>query len=298
MRISSFFYSLKESFKNLWRNRLMSFASITSVTATLLILGIVFVVILNINSLAQSAKDQIDSIQVFVSDEATSAELQILAGDIFGVEGVKEVVFETREEALNKMKEQWGENGDLLDGMEFNPLPNSFIVYLDDIGFTNYVVGEIQAMEHIEEVKFYQDIVEKILAVTEYVRTIGIVIITLLIAISTFIIHNTIKLAVNSRRIEINIMKYVGATHWFVRWPFLLEGTILGMIGAMLATGLVYMAYQYTYTLITSEFYVIIAAYIIRVDAIIYDLLILFMIIGAGIGALGSIWSMRRYLNV
>jgi cell division transport system permease protein len=153
-------------------------------------------------------------------------------------------------------------------------------------------------MSGVEEVKFYQDVVLKILEITNYIKNIGMIIIFILVAISTFIIHNTIKLAVNSRKREIGIMKYVGATSWFVRWPFLLEGTLLGVFGALVAIGILYIGYSYTYAMFTSKFYVLIAAYLVSAKTVVSDLLVIFIVIGAGIGALGSLLSMRRYLHV
>ncbi|GKT34194.1 Cell division protein FtsX like protein, partial [Aduncisulcus paluster] len=175
------------------------------------------------------AKDQFDTIQVYLVDEMEGSQVETLGEQLYQLEGVKEVYFETKQDALNKMKLEWEDNGYLLEGLEENPLPNSYLVTLYDIGYSEYVVEQIRTLPGVEEVKFYQDVVIKIIEVTNYIKNIGMIIIFILVAISTFIIHNTIKLAVNSRKREIGIMKYVGATSWFVRWPFLLEGTLLGM---------------------------------------------------------------------
>ncbi len=298
MKISQFSYTIRESIKNLWRNRLMSFASMSSVAATLMILGIIFILILNISSLAQGAKDQFDTIQVYLVDDLDGQQVDQLGEELYKLEGVKEIYFETKQDALNKMKLEWEDNAYLLEGLEENPLPNSYIVTLYDIGYAEYVVDEIRQMSGVEEVKFYQDVVLKILEITNYIKNIGMVIIFILVAISTFIIHNTIKLAVNARKREIGIMKYVGATSWFVRWPFLLEGTLLGIFGALIAIGILYVGYSYTYAMFTSKFYVLIAAYLVTAKSVISDLLVIFVVIGAGIGALGSLLSMRRYLHV
>ncbi len=291
-------FTLKEAFKNLWRNRLMSIASISSVSATLLILGIIFALILNINAMAQSAKDQFDSIQVYLNDDLSSDEVIALQDKIKEVEGVSDVVYESKSDALKRMKESWQDNAYLLEGLESNPLPSSLIVYLSDIYYSGSVLNEIKNLNGIEEIKSYQDIVEQLLSITEGIRKTGIIVIFVLIAISTFIIHNTIKLTVNSRRREINIMKYVGATNWFIRWPFLVEGTILGLIGAGLSALAMKFAYDYVFEMMHSDFYVLVSAYVIPPTDLMKDVLFLFLIIGAGIGALGSIWSMRKYLNV
>jgi cell division transport system permease protein len=130
------------------------------------------------------------------------------------------------------------------------------------------------------------------------IRNLGMVIIFALLVLSTFIINNTIKLAVNARRKEINIMKYVGATNWFVRWPFFFEGTVLGLLGSVIALVIVMILYKYVYGIMANQFYALIAAYIVSPGEIFKDLLLIFSVIGMGIGALGSLMSMRKYLNV
>lgn len=298
MRIKSLGYNINECFKNLWRNRMMSIAAITSVAATLLILGIIFVLIVNITAMTQVAKDQFDTIQVYLDDDLAIEEIEDIGTKIFKLQGVKDVIFETKQEALEKMKLDWDQNGYLLDGLESNPLPNSYIIILDDINYSEYIVTSIEGTHGIEEVKYYQEVIENIIKVTDVIRRVGLFIIVVLIAISTFIISNTIKIAVHARRREINIMKYVGATNWFIRGPFLLEGIVLGLLGAAISSTLIYFAYKYSYNAIMDQFYMFISAYLIRAQVIIKDVAFLFAIIGSGIGALGSIASLRKHLKV
>jgi cell division transport system permease protein len=276
----------------------MSLASLSSVAATLLILGIIFILIVNINSLAQGAKEQFDTIQVYLQEGLEPARIETIGQEIYNLEGVQEVVYETKEEAMENMKDQWQENGYLLEGLESNPLPDSFIITLSDIGFANYVVRNIQKQEGVEEVKYYQEIIERMMNIANMIRTVGLGVMFTLVALSTFIINNTVKLAVNARKREINIMKYVGATNWFVRWPFLVEGTILGLLGALVSAGVIFALYQYLHTALSSQFYVLIAAYLVSVETVMKDILLLFIVIGSGIGILGSILSMKKYLNV
>lgn len=276
----------------------MSIASISSVSATLMILGIIFALIININAVAQSAKDQFDSIQAYLQDDLSAEEIANLMSEVEQLKGVNAVEYESKSDALENMKASWKDNAYLLEGLEANPLPSSMIVYLEDIYYSADVVSALRKLNGVEEVKSYQDIVEQLLSITEAIRKTGIIVIFVLIAISTFIIHNTIKLTVNSRHREINIMKYVGATNWFIRWPFLAEGTILGLIGAGIATAFMKFTYDYVFGLMHSDFYVLIAAYVVPPESLMNDIIFLFIVIGAGIGALGSIWSMRKYLNV
>lgn len=298
MKIKTVGYSVNEAFKNLWRNSMMSVASVSSVAATLVILGVVFILIININSMTESVKVQFDSAQVYLVDGLSNTQIDEMQEKIEKIDGVKEVAFEDRDMALKKMKTSWKENGNLLDGLESNPLPDSYVVVLKNLSYSKPVVAALEKMEGVEEVKYYQDIITKLMDVTRFIRTMGFSVITVLIAVSTFIIANTIKLAVASRRREINIMKYVGATNWFIRWPFLVEGTILGLLGALLAMLIIFLTYQYTYEMFTSRFYVLIAAYIVPVRSVMADLFLIFSVLGAGIGALGSINAMRRFLNV
>lgn len=298
MKIKSLGYSMKEAVKNLWRNQMMSVASITSVGATLLILGIVYILIINVNNMAESVKVQFDTVLVYLSEDMTPDLIEATGKELMIYPGIKEVKFVSKNQALEDLKSSWEENAYLLDGLESNPLPNSFVITLSSLDMSRSVVDKAKATEGVTDVKYYQDVIDKILSVTQYIRWIGLVLIAVLIGISTFIIGNTIKLAVTARRKEINIMKYVGATNWFIRWPFLLEGTLLGIIGAGIAGGIVYMAYSYTYNFFTTQFYLLIAAHIVSVQAIMGDLLVLFVVLGAGIGALGSINAMRKHLNV
>lgn len=298
MKIKSLKYTIGESFKNIWRNGVMSVASTTSVAAALLILGVIFILIVNINSITSGAQEQYDSIQVYLVDSVGDAEVKALGEKIKQMDSVKSVRYETKDEALKKMQDSWQDNAYLLEGLENNPLPNSFEVRFSSLNAVPQVAEAIKTLDGVEDVKFYRDIIEKMTNLSAMIRNIGIVIIFSLLLLSTFIINNTIKLAVNARRREINIMKYVGATNWFVRWPFFFEGTLLGLLGSVIALVIVMVLYQYVYGIMANQFYALIAAYIVSPVEIFRDLLLIFGVIGMGIGALGSLMSMRKYLNV
>lgn len=299
MMFRAMFYVVKQAFVNLWRNRTMTFASVTSVSATLLILGIIFLLIVNISNFAEYASDQFDVIQVFLDDDMTNEEMKAVGDNIMNIPQVSHVTFETKEQALEKMKQDWEEHSQVLAGLEErNPLPNSYIVNMNNLVYSDHIVREMNKIDGISEIKYYRDVILKIESITQFIRNLGLTIIVILLFVSTFVISNTIKLAVTARKGEIQIMKYVGATHWFIRWPFILEGTLLGLFGAGLAAGLIYIGYSYTYDLLTSNFYVIIAAYIVPVRGVMTDLLEVFIPVGAGIGALGSLWGVKKYLNV
>lgn len=298
MKIKSFKYTFVESFKNIYRNGMMSVASMTSVAAALLILGLVFVLIVNLNSITRGAQEQYDSIQVYIVDGLSDVEIQNLGEQIKKVGNVKSIRYETKYEALKKMQASWQDNGYLLEGLEDNPLPNSYEVRFTNLNAIPGAAEKIKEFNGVEDVKFYRDIIEKMTNLSKMIQNIGMVIIFSLLFLSTFIINNTVKLAVNARRREINIMKYVGATNWFVRWPFFIEGTLLGLLGALLSLAVVMGLYQYVYGIMTQQFYALIAAYIVSPTVIMQNISVIFVVVGMGVGALGSLMSMRKYLNV
>ncbi len=290
--------SISEAFKNLWRNRLMSFASVTSVMFSLLILGFVFAIIININSFVEGAQDQFEEITIYLQDGLDSEAKANLITDIEGIIGVKKVTFLSKDDALTSWKNEWGNKAYLLDGLDSNPLPDSIIVTLKDLDASDSVVKILETLSGVEDIKFHKDVIDTILSVSRFIRTIGLGIIVILLIVSTVLITNTIKLAVNSREREINIMKYVGATNWYIRRPFMIEGTVLGLVGSLIAAGIIFISYSYMYNYFSSEFYLLIAAHFVPVDAVISDLMTIFVVLGVGIGALGSMNAMRKHLNV
>jgi cell division transport system permease protein len=298
MKIRTFKYVFKQGLIGIWRNRGMSVASIGSVAASLIILGVIITLVLNITNIAYIAQQQFDTIQVYLEEDLTEENASRVGEAIHSIEGVMAVEYESKEDALRNMKERWGEQGYLLETLENNPLPNSYIIYLTNIETADSVVTALEKVNGIEEIKYYKDIIEQLLKIAVFVRTIGLALILVLILIAMFIIANTIKLTLNARRKEINIMKYVGATNWFIRWPFFIEGVILGLIGTTIALIAVYYGYQYAFNVITRQFYIMFSSYVIPVGEMMKRTIVLFIVLGAGVGALGSIVSLRKHLRV
>ncbi|RKD30089.1 cell-division protein [Thermohalobacter berrensis] len=298
MRFRMLNYIIKQGFVGIWRNRMMSFASIGSVTSMLVILGVILILALNINNMTNVAKDQFDEIQVYLEDDVSQEQIEKIGEAIKENEGVLSVIFQSKERALENMQKQWGEEGYLLEGLEENPLPNSYIIQLKDIKYANSVVDHIQGLVGIEEIKYYRDIVEKMISIANFVRIGGIIVTSILLFISIFIISNTIKLTVAARKREINIMKYVGATNGFIRGPFIVEGIILGFLGSVLAILIVNFGYQYIVDILNKKLYIFFTVYMIPYKVLYDDIIMIFTSIGVGIGTLGSIVSLKKYLNV
>lgn len=289
---------LKQGFQSMWRNRGMGLASIGSISAVLIILGMVLILILSINNVVSETQNKFDEIQIFLKNGVKEEEIEEIGNKLKSFDGVKKVRFLTKDKAMEDMQEDWGEEGDLLEGLEENPLPNSYIIELKDIEYADKVVEDIKGVEEIEEVKYYRDIIEKLLSIANYISVAGMVIIAILILISVFIISNTVKITVTARKREVNIMKYVGATNGYIRGPFIIEGILLGLIGAMLSILIVNYGYDYLFQIINEKLYVIFTVYLVAPHTLLKDITIIFTAIGMGIGTLGSLVSLKRFLNV
>lgn len=299
MRFRVFKNIIKQGFQGMWRNRGMGLASVSSISAVLMILGVVLILILTINNVALEMKTKFDEIDVFLEDELTEQELDSIENVIKENEGVLSVIFKSREQALETMKEDWKDDGYVLEGIELdNPLQNSYIVQLKGIEYADGVVKKLKSVSGIEEVRYYKDIIDKLMLLANYIRLGGMVIIGVLVLVSVFIISNTIKITVSSRKREINIMKYVGATNGYIRGPFIIEGILFGLIGAAFSIVLINYGYKYFFASVNDQLYVLFTVYLVPPALLIEDIIIIFTAIGAGIGALGSIISLKRFLNV
>jgi len=288
----------KQGIQSMWRNKSMGLASITSIAAVLMILGIVLVLILSINNVVNDTKLKFDEIEVFLEDQISSEQMTMIEDTAKDVPGVVSVIYRSKEQALELMKEDWGENAYLLEDLETNPLPNSYIIKVEDIELADNLVNSIKTLDGVEEVKYYKDIIDKLLNFASYIRIGGMIIIAVLVFISIFIISNTIKLTVTSRKREINIMKYVGATNSYIRGPFIIEGVFFGLLGAVISIAVVYFAYRYLYLNMNESFYNMFTFYLIPPESIISDISVIFLTLGAGIGAMGSMLSLKKFLNV
>lgn len=295
MKLSSAKYYIKEGFGNLKRNRVMTIASITSVMAALLILGLFLVIILNVDTIASQVESQLE-LKAFLQDNLNKAEVQRIGAVIKSLNGVSSITFESKEQALNNFKKQLGDKSYLVDGLQNdNPMPQSYIIKVKDANMMKEVSNEIKAIKGVEKVSYGQDIVDKLLGIIKIIRIVGLVVILILFIISIVIISNTIKLGVFARRREINIMKYIGATDWFIRWPFVIEGILLGLMGAILAVGILGLLYGYAVNLVNNR---LIIFGLLPLDKVLNDVTIYFVIMGSVIGALGSSISIKRFLNV
>ena len=297
MVIKRFFYTLKQAFKQVLRNRAMTVASIFAITAMLLILSLFFILVINVNTAAQSIQQDYDSIEIYLADETTEEQADEIIADIEQENGVQEAYYKTKEEAMEEFRTRWGENGYLLDSLQENPLPNSVVVMIDDLEQAESIAEKAATYDGIEDVQFYKDTVDKLLSATRYIQIAAIIVMVFLIIVSIVVVSNTIKLTVFNRASEISIMKYVGATNWFIRGPFLAEGIIIGVISAGISIGLSALVYDKLTELIGDQLLSAISMPMVPVGFLVYNFVWIFLALGISIGACGSIISMRKFLD-
>ncbi|MGI6485993.1 MAG: ABC transporter permease [Thermoanaerobacterales bacterium] len=283
-------YFFREAFISLARNRWMSLASIGAVAAALIILGSFLLISVNFDYILKDVESQVE-ITAYLNDSISSGDISRLNMELSAVRGVKEINFISKEKALEEFKQQIGK--ELLEGME-NPLPNSFRIKVENPQDIADIAEVVQKLSGIDEVKYGKGVVEKLFNIIYWARLIGLAIMVVFAAVSIFIISNTIRLTVFARRREINIMKYIGATDWFVRWPFLIEGMILGLIGSAIAVAVLAGGYNYLYY--TVKLNIPMIPIIPISDFSFYG--VYFLLIGMVIGAFGSGFSMKRFLHV
>ena len=301
MKIRTLGLQIRQGASGLWRNRVMSLVAVGSVTAVLLVLGLSLLTIININSITAYIESNVE-IKAFLEEELDSSQVETIGERIRQIQGVTEIDFETKETALEKYKEQLGNQDSLLEGWrENNPFPSSYIIKVDNPNIIGAVADDIAAFNGVEEVQYGKDVVDRLLESTHLIRVVGTVLICILAFISVFIISNTIKLTVVARRKEISIMKYIGATDSFIRLPFIIEGLLLGMIGAGLASGLVAAIYDYFFTSMHNSFggiFVMLSGYFAPFTETLYNTSLILLAVGIVIGVAGSTISLRKFLNV
>ena len=295
MKLSTSEYFIKEVYTSFKRNIWMTLASIFTVVLSLFILGFFSIVILNLNKMANTLESQVQ-ISVYLKNDLSQEEIDETKETLSKIEGLQDIKFTTREEAMKNFKERLGDQQFLLDALDdTNPLPDSFSLTVTSPQQVKTIADTAAALDSVESASYSQDIINHLFNLTHLIRLIGIALIILLTGAAIFIISNTIRLTVFARRKEIAIMKYVGATDWFIRWPFLLEGICLGFIGGGLATIFLYIVYNQ----VTQEIYEAMAFFpLIPQHPFIDYISLAILVAGIIIGALGSTISLKRFLKV
>lgn len=294
MKIRTIGYFFKESLVSLKRNGWMSFASVLTVAISLFVCGVFFLLVLNVNNVADNIESSVE-IRAYLQEDTSEEDIDAVKKQIEALPGVKSVDFISRDEALNSLKSQFGDKGDLLDALGDNPLPNSFTVKTKTADDAVPVAQSMENTNYFEKVRYGQGMVEKLLALISWVRLLGVGIMALLGVAAVVLVAITIRLTVYARKKEITIMKYVGATDWFIRWPFFLEGLFLGLIGSLVAVLLLFWSYS---SLLENVSVSLAFIQLVSEPDLLWKISMGMIVAGTSLGALGSVISLRKFLKV
>lgn len=292
---SSLAYFLAETTKSLFRNRFMTMASILTVTLSMFILGTFLCVVLNINHMASYLEDQVE-MSVYMKDGLTTSQVMDIGKKLKALPELKEIKFTNKDQAMAEFRERMGEQSGLLDSINGNPLPASYRISFSNPEALKKSVDIVKKYPGVDGVQYGQDIIEQLYKIAQIIRISGIILMGFLAAAELFIISNTIRLTVFARRREIQIMKYVGATNGFIRWPFIFEGIVIGFIGSVIASIILWQGYQYVVNAIFNSGLVFVPT--INVFPFMFYVAGIIILFGIIIGVLGSAISLRKYMKV
>lgn len=293
MTFNSLRYIFREVFSSIRRNLWLSLASVLTVMVSLVILGASGFFLLNASNMAKNFESQLE-IAVFAEDTLSSSEVQALKKEVEDLSGVAAVELVPKEQALEEFSKTLSSNSIVADLGDPNPFPDKLTVHVTDAQQVNRIADETEELSGVENVKYGQGIVDQLLQFTSWLRWVGVAVVIAFAAASLVLISLNIKMNVFSRRREIQIMKLVGASNGFIRWPFLVEGMLLGLIGGLIAILIVGFGYQWLadYIRSTLTFMPVVAE-----TTQIWQVLGLLILVGMGLGATGSVISLRKFLK-
>ena len=299
MKFNIVSYLIGEGFGNVFKNKKSTFSAILVMCISMLVFGLFFIIGENVNHIMNTVESS-QEIQVFIKNDATDEEITKVGEQLQQIEGVNKITFVSKDEALDIMQEKVGEKSYLLAGYEKNNfLPASYKVTLTDLKLASKVESQINQLDNIKRITSSNETITKLIGIANGVRIVTAAILIGLIVGSIFIIANTIKLTVYARRREISIMKYVGATNSFIRWPFIVEGMIIGIISAGISVLLVGGIYKVLAAkLMESSLITSLGITLVGFSDMFTLIILVYLALGIGIGVIGSALSMRKYLEV
>lgn len=303
MRYNILTYHIGEGIRNLFKNKKSTLSSLIIMMATMLMFGVFFIIGQNVNHIMRTIEED-QGMQVFIIKDADMAEVQEIRDMISNIDGVASAQIYTKQDAFDQMKAKFKEHEEVIDGYGVDIFPDSVIVKLSDLEKSAEVQEQIKQItindkNYIDSITSSDKTINALINIANGVKIITGLLLVLLVAISVFIIANTIKLTVHARRKEISIMKYVGATNSFIRWPFIVEGIIIGILSALFTILIIYGGY----TVIIQRIIQAMATAHISVSLLSFNdlyrtIIIVYFGLGIGIGVVGSSISMRKYLEV
>ena len=299
MRARNFRYLLREGIRNVWSNRTMTIASIGVLIACLLLTGAAVLFSMNISGAMESIESG-NSITVYLQEGLPTLEASMAGDELRQIENVAECEFVDKDEALKDMLDRMGDDGTLYEGLfdgltgSDNFLPDSYKISLKDLSLYDETVAQIRAVPGVDHITDYSDIADKLSRLDSLITTVGFWMVLILSVVSLFIIANTIRVTMYSRRVEISIMKSVGATNGFIRFPFIVEGMIIGLISGILSSVLLCVAYQAMMEAVTN---IVPFFDLIPLWSIAWIVTAAFIVAGCLFGAIGGMISISKYLK-
>ncbi|MBQ2764583.1 MAG: permease-like cell division protein FtsX [Firmicutes bacterium] len=294
MKLRSFRRFFVEAFQSMFRNLAMTIASIATIALTLFVCGVFSVIVLNVDKFAGDIESTVE-IQAFVEETADEQSASELMGIIRDIEGVNTVTFVSKEEALADMAVQLEETPEgLLSSLGQNPLPDSYMVTVDDAELVAPVAAELEGLAGIESARYGGETIDNLFTMLKWVRYFGLALIVFLVIASIVIVAFNIKITVASRKSEIFIMRNVGASNWYIRWPFCIAGMIMGLFGGMIAVALLYGAYSLLVEQLGS---VLVFMNLVSVNMAFVYIFLAMVIFGIFLGSAGSMVSLNVYLK-
>lgn len=298
--IRQFTNNIREAFQGIARNKGMSLLSIISTMAVLVLFGVVLLLVLNMTGLVNETEKKVDKVVVYLTETATEENVQEIISAAEATGYVKDASFTSKEQAWEEFAKNLELSNDsyFLDGMDENPLPASITLQLSSIEEAKTVAQSVQSMEGVYQVDYLNELIGKIVQLNDWVRVLGVIVVTILIIIAVVLIYNTVKSTISNRSHEIQIMKYIGASNGYIRRPLLIEGLVFGLVAGAIALALVYFGYKGIYGLFDERLNILMGMKLIQPRLILKDMAIIFVCIGVGVGLLGSSLSLGRYLDV
>ena len=295
--ISKITYSIRQGFKGIFSNKTMSFISVISVTLVLAILGIVLSIVLNINSFMETTKNEVNEIRVAIDDNLSTEDSSFIKSNLESINGVVSVKYQTKDEAFENLKDSFGEDKSLLEGVK-NPLDDYYIVTIEDSNQIKTLANKIEKVEGVKEVQYYEEIMDNFLIASNTVKQFGSVVIGFLLIICLVLISNTIKARVYSKKEEIQVIKYIGGSNKFVIAPFIVEGCIIGLFGSIISVGICLGLYKFVLENVQMTLSSLIGDMMLPLSGISTLLVATLFVTGIAVGILGSGLSVRKYLKV
>ena len=298
MRINSFFYTIGQGFKNLGRNKWYTLASIATITACLFLFGLFYSIITNFQNVVKTAEQGV-SVTVFFNEGTSEEEILVVKSDLEKRSEVREITYVSADEAWEGFKEEY--LGEYADGFTENPLADSanLQIYLNDVSMQEALVTYIESISVVREVNRSEVTATTLSGLNLLIAYVSAGIIMILLLVSVFLISNTVTMGISVRKDEINIMKYIGATDFFVRAPFVVEGILIGLIGSIIPLVIIYFVYTHVITYVASRFTMLSSLLnFLPVETIYNRLIPISLLLGIGIGFLGSFITVRKHLHV